>query len=124
MKENWELVDNDLAFGKYSDIDIANMIELTYILTKDKDLSILNETICNYSADGVNTFAVFIKFCYEYYMTDGKNKYWSLWEMADEEYTKLEKEFIKHVSFYKSTPNKKDTKKISKSAKDILAEGK
>jgi len=37
---------------------------------------------------------------------------------------RLEKEFIKHVSFYKSTPNKKDTKKISKSAKDILAEGK
>lgn len=37
---------------------------------------------------------------------------------------RLEREFNKHASLYKSVPNKKDTKKLSKTAKDILAEGK
>ena len=36
---------------------------------------------------------------------------------------RLEKEFNKHVSLYKPVPKTKNNLKLSKSAKDILAEG-
>jgi len=37
---------------------------------------------------------------------------------------RLEREFIKHVSQYRSAPKTKNGLKLSKSAKDILSEGK
>jgi len=37
---------------------------------------------------------------------------------------RLEREFIKHISLYKSAPKQNNGLKLSKSAKDILAEGK
>ena len=94
MKEKTDLIYENLNFNNYDNVNIADMIEFSYYIATNKDLDILNEIIREYAMDGIITYAVFVKFCYEYYMTEGADKYWSLWEMADDCFSDLVNKFI------------------------------
>lgn len=93
-KEKTKLIDKDLDFTNFTDIDIANCIEISYYLAKFKDLSELNNIIGNYAMDGINTYAVFIRFCYIQYITTYSNTFWSLEEMLEDNSKILIEEFI------------------------------
>lgn len=65
LKENYNLVEEDLnkLDKNYTRYDIVNMIELSYIFTKiGKNLPV---EIMDSAFDGINTWGLFIKFCYD-----------------------------------------------------------
>lgn len=65
VKENYRLVEDDLfeLEENYTRYDIVNMIELSYQFA-DRKINISQE-ILDYCFDGINTWGLFVKFCYD-----------------------------------------------------------
>lgn len=65
IKENYNLVENDLFSleKNYTRYDIVNLIELSYNFGKEK-IDIPKEILEN-CFDGINTWGLFVKFCYD-----------------------------------------------------------
>ena len=65
VKENYRLVEDDLFSleENYTRYDIVNMIELSYQFA-DRKINILQEILDN-CFDGINTWGLFVKFCYD-----------------------------------------------------------
>ena len=76
MKENTKLINEDLNFEKLNNTEIATCIEMAYILRNNKKIEKLNEIITNFSCDGINTFSMFVLFCYGNYC---KLEYWDIY---------------------------------------------
>ena len=64
-KENYRLVEDDLWLleENYTRYDIVNMIELSYQFA-EKGLNLSRE-ILDSAFDGINSWALFVKFCYD-----------------------------------------------------------
>ncbi len=64
-KENYRLVEDDLWLleENYTRYDIVNMIELSYQFAEKKIN--LTQEILDSAFDGINTWGLFVKFCYD-----------------------------------------------------------
>ncbi len=65
LKEDYRLVENDLFSleENYTRYDIVNMIELSFQFA-EKKISLDREILEN-AFDGINTWGLFVKFCYD-----------------------------------------------------------
>lgn len=91
MKENYELIEKDLKTLEkdYSRYDIVDMIEMSNCIKLPKEYW---ETIQEHANDGINTYGLFIKFCYDKFI---KSKYDSLYTFLQCETENCVKEFKK-----------------------------
>jgi hypothetical protein len=94
LKENIELLNKNLSFERLNNAEITTCIELAYILREyaNDELLELNDTIRNYSNDGIYTFGLFVLFCYNEYC---KGRYWDIYEFLNCEIKKCTENFIK-----------------------------
>lgn len=75
-EENYKLIKKDLDIfnqNYYTEYDLADMIEMSYILGKTKEMEQFNEIleICN---DGIISYSVFVKFLYDKYCKESNGK--------------------------------------------------
>ena len=74
-EENYILVREDLdTFVQdwYTKYDIIDMLEISYILGKTDKMEQFNE-ILEISYDGIDSYALFVKFFYDRYCNEGSN---------------------------------------------------
>lgn len=90
-REKTNLIEKDLDFSNFNNIDISNLLEISYIFGKNNyRLNELNNIIMNFGNDGINTYATFIKYVYEKCITNKLNYL----ELQEEETENLVNEFI------------------------------
>ncbi len=91
LKEKTDLIMKDLNFSNLSNTDIATCLEMAYALKNNNKIYKLNEIILNYATDGINTFAMFVLFCYADYC---KFNYWDIYEFLCVETEKRIDKFV------------------------------
>lgn len=97
MKEKYKLISEemlDLDNKKYNMYDIVNMIEFSYLFKNEKEIEKLEELIKECSFDGINTWGVFVKFCYDKYYFSKEYIDLSLDEFTKYELKNCVEEFI------------------------------
>lgn len=68
LKEKYNLVEEDLnkLEDGYTRYDIVDMIEMSYMLASKQEMNKFNKLL--YACfDGVNSYGLFVKFCYDKY---------------------------------------------------------
>ena len=78
---------------EYNWYDIVNLIELSYLFKGKEKIKEVDRIIAEYSMDGINTWGIFVKFCYDNYLSD-ENECRSLEEFANSELEKCIEKFI------------------------------
>lgn len=95
MKEKYELINQEMKDDKeYNWYDIVNIIELSYLFKGKKEIDKLENLIGEYSFDGINTWGIFVKFCYDKYYFSEKFTDLSLDEFTEKELSNCVEEFI------------------------------
>lgn len=102
VKENYELIENDLnELEHYTKYDIADMLEISYMLGQREKLEKLNE-VFEIASDGINTYGLFVKFVFDKF---SKSTVESI-DYALDNLDETIQEFIKKY-YYKKEENKK-----------------
>lgn len=91
LKENTDLVMEDLKYDELNNIETSICVEIGYILGKQHNIDKLNNIISNYAQDGIFTFSMFVLYCYKEYC---KGKHWSIYELLDDKLEELIENFV------------------------------
>ena len=104
LKESYNLVENDLILlgENYTRYDIVNLIELSYQFAKG-GLDLPQEILDN-SFDGINTWGLFVKFCYDELLQEKNDDFF---DYTDE---KIKELMIKFKEKYYNNKGKDDLK--------------
>ncbi len=97
LKENYELVEEDLNIfdeDYYTRYDIVDMLELSYMLSKREEMKQLDE-IMEVAFDGINTYGLFVKFCYDKYCEKGKEDIYGALDDLEETIEEFKEKYYK-----------------------------
>lgn len=95
MKERYELINKEMVDDKeWNWYDIVDIIELSYLFKGKKEIEKLEEIIKECSFDGINTWGIFVKFCFNKYAFSNEYVDFSLDEFAEKELKNCVEEFI------------------------------
>lgn len=95
MREKTELIEEQVVDdgSEYNWCDIINLIEFSYMIKGRKEIEKLEELIREVSMDGINTWGIFIKHCYDKFNVPYFIDY-SLDEFINEQLENCVSEFI------------------------------
>lgn len=101
LREDYKKIEkdlNELDSGKYDRNDIIDMIEISYNLYDKKEMKEFCDLL-DYANDGINTYGLFVKCCYDKYFKSSNCDIYSFLNTCLEEcITEFKEKYFKEVN--------------------------